>query len=71
MTHQTTMPITSLAGNGSRIKARANVTEAMFPPDQWAALLAEGAVIELDPATPKPEPEPVKKTTTRRRKSNA
>ena len=52
--YQTTMPIVSLAGNGARIRAHSNVTEAMFPPEQWAALLAEGAVIEL--AQPKPEP---------------
>ena len=59
--YQTTMPITSLAGNGSRIGAHSNVTEAMFSPDQWAALLAEGAVIELA----KPEPKPATKTVKR------
>ena len=59
--YQTTMPITSLAGNGSRIRAHSNVNEAMFPPDQWAALLAEGAVIELA----KPEPKPATKTVKR------
>ena len=66
--YQTTMPIVTLAGNGARIRAYSNVTEAMFPPDQWAALLAEGAVVELDPA--KPEPKPATKTT-KRGKSNA
>jgi hypothetical protein len=40
----------------------------MVPADQWAALLAEGAVVELDPA--KPEPKPATKTT-KRGKSNA
>jgi hypothetical protein len=38
----------------------------MFPADQWAALLAEGAVIELA----KPEPKPATKTV-KRGKSNA
>jgi len=59
--YQTTKPIVSLAGNGLRIRAYSNVAEAMFPPDQWAALLAEGAVIEL----PEDAPKPATKTTKR------
>lgn len=61
--YKTTMPITSLAGNGLQIRAHSAVTETMFPADQWAALLAEGAVVENKPAT---EPKAIK-----RRKSNA
>jgi hypothetical protein len=61
--YQTTKPIVTLAGNGARIRAYSNVTEAMFPPDQWAALLAEGAVVEL--TQPDPEPQPATKTTKR------
>ena len=53
--YKTTAPIISLAGNGTRIKAHSVVTEAMFPADQWDALLQEGAVTLQE--TPQPEPE--------------
>ena len=59
--YKTTVPIISLAGNGSRIKANSVVTEAMFSGDQWDALLQEGAVLQ-DIAKPEPEqPAPAKR----------
>lgn len=62
--YKTTVMITSLAGNGSRIKAHSVVTEAMFSGDQWDALLQEGAVTLQDIAKPEPEqPAPAKRKT--------
>ena len=55
--YRTTTTIISLAGSGSRIKAHSVVMPVMFLPEQWDALLAEGAIVEIkadEPATPAP-----------------
>jgi hypothetical protein len=60
--YRTTAPITSLAGNGYRIKAHSNVSAAMFTPEQWDALTAEGVIVEVETKTDEPaKPAPKRK----------
>jgi hypothetical protein len=48
--YQTTRPIKSLAINGVNLGARQPVSPQAFTPEHWAALLAEGIVIDITPA---------------------
>ena len=46
--YQTTRPIRSLAENGVNLGARQPVSPQAFTAQVWAALLAEGVVVEVD-----------------------
>ena len=45
--YQTTKPIKSLARGGVNVPENHPVTAVSFTPDKWAALLAEGAIVEV------------------------
>jgi hypothetical protein len=52
MSYQTTRPIKSLATGGVSLGARQPVAPQAFTPAHWAALLAEGVVIDITPPAP-------------------
>jgi hypothetical protein len=52
--YQTTRAIRSLATGGVNLGARQPVAPQAFTPAHWAALLAEGVVIDITPAPGQP-----------------
>ena len=59
--YQTTRPIKSLAPDGVNLRARQPVSPQAFTSEHWALLLAEGAVVDIDPPPvlhPIPGPQP-------------
>lgn len=54
--YQTTQQVKSLADGGVNLRARQHVTPAAFTPQLWQRLLADGAVVEINP-TPEPSTE--------------
>lgn len=52
--YQTTRAIRSLAVNGVNLGARQPVSPQAFTPEHWAAMLAEGVVIDITPAPGQP-----------------
>ena len=62
MRYQTTKSIKSLANGGSSVGANKPVSPAAFTPAHWAALLAEGVVVEIKPQAPEVITKPARKT---------
>ena len=55
--YKTTTPIKTLSGGGVALGARETAHPSAFTPKLWAALLAEGAIIELEKEKPEFNPE--------------
>ena len=62
MRYQTTKSIKSLVKDGFNVGANKPVSPAMFTPAHWAALLAEGVVVEIETQAPEVITKPARKT---------
>ena len=70
MPFQTTKEIKSLARGGVSVGAHQPISKVSFTDDMWAALIKEGAIIEVntEPASePETETEPAPKVVTKRK----